>query len=185
VLVHSGIVYPSERDPRPFFAALSELCANGGIKRGELKVVLRATGSDDYLRGLIARHDIDGIVTLEPALPYRAALAEMLASDGLLLLQAAICNNQVPAKLYEYLRARRPILALTDPAGDTAAVLRNAGIDTIARLDSKEEISQLLVRFLELLRRQRAPVAGEATVVAASRRARTIELSRLLDAVAG
>jgi hypothetical protein len=91
----------------------------------------------------------------------------------------------VPAKLYEYLRARRPILALTDPAGDTAAVLRNAGIDTIARLDSPDEISRLLVRFLELLRQQRAPVARDATVAAASRRARTIELARVLDAVAG
>jgi len=183
VLVHSGTVYPSERDPRPFFAALSELCGNGGIKRGELRVVLRATGSDDYLRELIARYGIEGIVTLEPTLPYRAALAEMLAADGLLVLQAAICNNQVPAKLYEYLRARRPILALTDPAGDTAAVLRNAGIDTIARLDSQEEISRLLVSFLELLRQQRAPVAGEATVAAATRRARTIELAKVLDAV--
>jgi glycosyltransferase involved in cell wall biosynthesis len=185
VLVHSGTVYPSERDPRPFFAALSELCGNGLIKRGELRVVLRATGSDDYLRGLIARYGLDGIVTLEPALPYKAALAEMIASDGLLLLQAAICNNQVPAKLYEYLRARRPILALTDPSGDTASTLRNAGIDTIARLESKEEILRLLVHFLELLRRQGAPVAREAVVLAASRRSRTVELAKVLDAVAG
>jgi hypothetical protein len=108
----------------------------------------------------------------------------MIASDGLVVLQAANCNNQVPAKLYEYLRARRPILALTDPAGDTAAVLRNAGIDTIARLDSQEEIAQLLVRFLELVRQQRAPLAGESTIAAGSRRSRTIELARVLDAVA-
>jgi hypothetical protein len=147
--------------------------------------VLRATGTDEYLRGLIAHCGIEDIVTLEPNLPYRAALAEMIAADGLLVLQAANCNSQVPAKLYEYLRARRPILALTDPAGDTAAVLRNAGIDTIARLDSQEEIARLLVRFLELLRQQRAPVAGEATIAAASRRSRTAELARVLDAVAG
>lgn len=183
LLVHSGAVYPSYRDPRPFFAALSELCANGEIKPGELKVMLRATGYDNYLRGLIASYGIDEVVTLEPALPYRAALAEMLAADGLLLLQAAICNHQVPAKLYEYLRARRPVLALTDPAGDTAAALRNAGIDTIARLESQEEISRMLVHFLGLLRQQRAPVAGAPAVAAASRRARTMELARVLDAV--
>ncbi len=183
LLVHSGTVYPSERDPRPFFGALSELQRDGGVKPGELKVVLRATGCDDYLRGLIASYGIDGIVTLEPTIPYRAALAEMLAADGLLVLQAANCNYQVPAKLYEYLRARRPIIALTDPAGDTAGVLRNAGIDTIARLDSQEEISRLLMRFIDLLRHQRAPVATEANVAAASRRARTIELAKVLDAV--
>lgn len=185
VLLHSGTVYPSERDPRPFFAALSALHKSGGIKRGELTVVLRATGCDGYLRELIERYGIGGSVTLEPAVPYREALAEMLVADGLLVLQAANCNYQVPAKLYEYLRARRPILALTDPAGNTAAVLRNAGIDTIARLDSQQEISQLLVHFLELLRQRRAPVATEAKVAAASRRARTVELARVLDAVAG
>jgi Glycosyltransferase Family 4 len=185
VLVHSGIVYPSERDPRPFFAALSELISSGSVKHGELKVVLRATGSDDYHRTLIERYGIGAIVTLEPALPYRTALAEMLNADGLLLLQASMANNQIPAKLYEYLRARRPILALTDPAGDTAATLRNAGVDTIARLDSQEDIARALVRFLGQLREGSAPVAGDAVVLAASRRSRTTELAAVLDAVQG
>jgi hypothetical protein len=72
---------------------------------------------------------------------------------------------------------------LTDPAGDTAAVLRNAGIDTIAPLDSEAAIAQALVRFLELLRQQRAPVAAAAKVAAASRVARTAEFARVLDAV--
>jgi len=183
-LLHSGIVYPEERDPRCLFAALAQLRENGRLKDGQLKLVLRATGNDQYLRGLIAQYRIEGLVTLEPSLPYRAALAEMMATDGLLVLQATICNNQVPAKLYEYLRARRPILALTDPRGDTAAVLRSAGIDTIAPLDSQEEIARLLVRFLELLRQRRAPVAREAAVAAASRRSRTMELASVLDAVA-
>jgi len=62
-------------------------------------------------------------------------------------------------------------------------VLRNAGIDTIARLDSQEEISRLLVRFIDLLRQQRAPVATDATVAAASRRGRTIELAGVLNEV--
>ena len=104
----------------------------------------------------------------------------MLAADGLLVLQAANCNDQVPAKLYEYLRARRPILALTDLAGDTAAVLRDAGVDTIAPLDSQDDIAELLMRFLDLLRQQRAPMAKEAKVAAASRRARTGELASVL-----
>ena len=185
VLVHSGTIYPDARDPRLFFGALSELRKNGAIGPGSLRIVLRATGCDDYLRDLIRGHGLDGIVTVEPAVAYRAALAEMLAADGLLLFQAANCNYQVPAKLYEYLRARRPIVALTDPAGDTAAVLRDAGIDTIAPLDSQQAILQLLVRFLDLLKQKRAPVAREAKVAAASRRVRTMELARVLNGVAG
>jgi glycosyltransferase involved in cell wall biosynthesis len=182
VLLHSGIVYPSARDPRAFFAALGQLRENGAISAELLKIVLRATGCDDYIRDLVQQYGIEDIVVLAPQMPYRSALAEMLSVDGLLLLQAANCNYQVPAKLYEYLRAGRPVLALTDPAGDTASALRNAGINTIASLDSQNEISELLLHFLELVRERRAPIATDAAVAAASRRVRTAELAGVLDA---
>ncbi len=109
----------------------------------------------------------------------------MLTAGGLLVLQATNCNHQIPAKLYEYLRARRPILALTDPAGDTAATLRAAGIDTIAPLDSKDAIIAGLSRFLELAAAQRAPIASEQAVRTYSRNARAQQLAGLLDRVTG
>jgi glycosyltransferase involved in cell wall biosynthesis len=183
VLLHSGVVYPSARDPRAFFTALGALRKSGVISSQSLKVVLRATGCDDYLQDLISRCGIDDIVTLQPAVPYRMALAEMLAADGLLLLQASNCNYQVPAKLYEYFRARRPVLALTDPIGDTAVALRQAGIDTIVSLESSDDIAAALRRFIDLLRENRAPVASDLAVDAASRRVRTIELAKVLDSV--
>src|SRR5215475_8746452 len=116
-----------------------------------------------------------------PAVTYSDSLAEMLSVDALLILQASNCNEQIPAKFYEYLRARRPIFALTDPAGDTANALRAAGIDTIARLDSEEHIVAGLKRFLSLLRTCGAPIAGETVIAAASRRNRTIEFAELLN----
>ncbi|WP_229474667.1 glycosyltransferase [Pseudoduganella lurida] len=182
-LVHSGIIYPSERDPVPLFAALATLKAAGSVTAARLRVVLRATAHDDYLRGLISQYGIGDIVGLAPHIAYREALAEMLATDGLLILQASNCNHQIPAKLYEYLRARRPVLALTDPAGDTAAALRHAGIDTIGPLDDSAGIASALLHFLALAEAGRAPLASDAAVAANSRRARTAELARLLDQV--
>jgi hypothetical protein len=183
-LVHSGIIYPSERDPVLFFAALASLKAAGSVTAARLRVVLRATAHDDYLAGLIAHYGIGDIVGLAPHIAYRDALAEMLGADGLLVLQAANCNHQIPAKLYEYLRARRPVLALTDAAGDTAAALRHAGIDTIGPLDDSGGIAAALLRFLGLAEAGRAPLAADEAVAANSRRARTAELARLLDQVA-
>jgi glycosyltransferase involved in cell wall biosynthesis len=184
VLLHSGSVYPIERDPRPFFAALAALQSGGQLRQGELRIVLRASGSEQHLRALIDEYGIAGIVTLEPAIGYAAALAEMLAADGLLLLQAASCNRQIPAKLYEYLRARRPVLALTDPQGDTAHALRAAGIDTIARLDSQADIARVLLRFVALLREGRAALPTDAKISSASREHRTKELAGMLDELA-
>jgi hypothetical protein len=112
---------------------------------------------------------------------YREALSEMLRADGLLLLQASNCNEQIPAKLYEYLRARRPVLALTDPGGDTAKALRQGAVDAIARLDDEGAIAQLLLRFVG--GDHRGMIAADAAVAGASRVARTEQLAALLDRI--
>lgn len=183
VLLHSGIIYPLERDPAPMLDALGELRRQGLISPDNLRLVLRAAVHEDLLAELIARFKLEGIVTLEPHIPYRAALAEMLDADGLLVMQAKHCNAQIPAKLYEYMRARRPILALTDPDGDTAATLRAAGIDTIAKLDSKEDIMRGVLRFMDLLRNGTAPLPPENASQTYSRRSRSNELAALLNEV--
>lgn len=184
VLVHSGIIYPSERDPTQFFGALAVLVRQGAISKNNLNVILRATAHDEYLQRLIDQYGLGAIVSLAPPIPYREALSEMLTADGLLILQASNCNNQIPAKLYEYLRSHRPILALTDPTGDTAATLLKVGIDTIAPLDSIPDIVHGLLNFLELIKNGRAPIASMEQVSATSRRSRTKELTNLLDQVA-
>jgi glycosyltransferase involved in cell wall biosynthesis len=183
-MLHSGIVYPSERDPRPLFAALSRLKREAVLDAAHFRLVLRAPVHDALLATLAQEHGIEDLVEVAPALPYRAALAEMLAADGLLVLQAANCNAQVPAKLYEYLRAGRPTLALTDAAGDTAALMRAAAIDTVAPLDDADAIAAALARFIDLARSGRAPVAAPAFVRAQARQARTVQLAALLDEVA-
>ena len=182
-LVHSGVIYPTERDPRHFFAALGALRREGRISAADLRVVLRAPGHDDYLHGLITDCSLADIVQIAPAIPYREALAEMMAADGLLLLQGADCNHQIPAKAYEYLRAGRPILGLADPAGDTAGVLRNAGIDTVAPLESEAAIREQMVRFLGMLRSGNAPLASGPVVRAHSREKRSALLGQLFDEV--
>jgi len=182
-LIHSGLLYPSERDPRPFFDAVAELAREGRINAQQLCIRLRATGYDAQYQPMIDARGISDIISLAPAVGYRQALMEMLVADGLLIFQAASCNHQIPAKLFDYLRARRPILALTDAAGDSAALMREAGIDTIVSLDDKEAIKREIVRFLGLLEQGHAPVPAADFVQRYSRRARTAELAELLDEV--
>jgi hypothetical protein len=182
-LLHSGIIYPSERDPRPFFAALLTLLQQGKITPPRLQIILRATANDAYLTSLIEQYGIASLVSLQPPISYQRALTEMLEADGLLILQASNCNIQIPAKLYEYLRAQRPILALTDPTGDTADKLRSCGITTIAKLDCQQDIQNVLMNFLSLVEAGCAPVASTDYIVSQSRLARSRELGALLDEV--
>lgn len=179
-LLHSGIVYASERDPTQLFAALAQLKA-GGIGGERLRIRFRAP-MHEGLRQLANASGCEDMIEVAPPLGYAQALGEMMVADGLLVMQASNSNRQVPAKLYEYMRARRPIVALTDPAGDTAGVLRAAGIVHAARLDQAAEIVAVLERFMA--GNVVGLIAHEAAISAATRLNRTRELARVLDRIA-
>ncbi len=183
VLLHSGILYPSERDPSQFFAALAELKQSGKICKGQFKVILRATGHDDFHSRLIAKNGLQDIIFLESSIAYETALAEMLTVDGLLIFQATNCNHQIPAKIYEYLRARRPILAFTDPEGDTAKLLLNAGLSSIAALDNKNAITSLIANFIDKFDRQQNLIAADNAITQHSRQSRTKLLVEILNEI--
>ena len=183
VLLHSGIVYPSERDPSALFRALASLAAEGAVRPQALRLRFRAPVHDALIRALAARHGVAEFVEILPAMPYRDALQEMADADGLLVLQGASCNEQIPAKLYEYLRAGRPVLGLADPAGDTGSTMRAAGVRRVAALEDADSIAGVLVDFLADLRDGSATGPGLEAVRGMSRRERTRQLATLLDAV--
>jgi hypothetical protein len=148
-LLHSGVIYPSERDPSDLFQAIAELKQDKKIDKDSFKLMLRATGHDDQYRIKLTALDIIDIVSLAPPIPYKEALQEMLSVDGLLLLQADNCDYQIPAKAYEYIRAQKPVLALTSTTGDTGKLLTSAGISCITPLNDKEKIKSALIEYLE------------------------------------
>ena len=84
-LLHSGVIYPSERDPSDLFQAISELKQEQKIDRDNFKLILRATGHDDQYKIKLTALNIADVVNLEPPIPYKEALQEMLSVDGLLL----------------------------------------------------------------------------------------------------
>lgn len=180
-LVHSGVLYPKERDPRAFFEALSRLKVAGVINAQDLQIVLRATGSDELYRPQLIALDLQDIVRLEPAIAYRDALREMLRADGLLLFQGSVCDHQIPAKIYEYYRAGRPIVALVGPGGVSAKMLREAGVEELADMADARQIGEVLSVFLNKLRNGTSSSVARDFAMRNSRRSRTGELARLLD----
>ncbi len=183
VLLHSGIIYPLERDPTQLFVALGRLKHAGLLVAGELCIRFRAAVHEDLLKALAKTCDVQDMIELLPAITYLDALAEMMAVDALLVMQASNCNAQIPAKIYEYLRAGKPILGLTDPEGDTAVVLQQAGIHSVAHLDSADEITTELLAFMAALKEVRAELPNPVAVHSASRKGRAESFVQLLNQV--
>jgi glycosyltransferase involved in cell wall biosynthesis len=177
-LLHSGLIYPWERDPRPFFRALARLKAEGQISSDALSIDLRACGSEVEYQKDVEELGIQDLIHFLPALPYRNSLQDAADADCLLLLQAACCDHQIPAKAYEYFRLNKPILALTTHTGDTARLLNEAGGATIVDIADDSAIHGVLPTFLAEVRAGTHPLPLPAKYRSYSRR---VQADRLAD----
>ena len=74
----------------------------------------------------------------------------MMEADALLLLQGAEFNNQIPGKAYEYLRSRKPILALTQGEGATAQLVSDVAHAKVADINNVSEIQSAVESLREL-----------------------------------
>lgn len=148
-IVHVGTLYLG-RDPRPFLRAAADVARRRALTEAELQIHL--IGKSESFEGVPLRQfaadlGIGDLVRFESWLPHAEAW-ERLAEADLLLLLAEGQPDQVPNKLYEYLGARRPILGLADPQGETARLLEQAGGHYLAT-SSEPRIAALLEEALD------------------------------------
>ncbi|MBF0212947.1 MAG: glycosyltransferase [Magnetococcales bacterium] len=193
-LVHGGTLYTGseERNPGPLLNAIARLRKQGYIgaehensaERIGVRIILRATGHDDIIQAMIRKRGLFDIVTTAPPLPYLQAIQEMFQADGLLLFQGESFNHLIPAKLFEYLRANRPIFALTGEQGDSARILREAGMSTILPLEEESLLLPAFLTFLEQLRDGEAELPDRNTVTGYSRRIQAKRLAGVFDELA-
>jgi len=120
-IIYTGGIYPGRRDPSALFEALQLLEAACEMFRVEFY------GTEESLVAPIAaRHGVSHIIQIHPPVTYHESLAIQRRADILLLMQWDDPREQgnVPAKLFEYLAARRPILGLGLEDGVPATIIR-------------------------------------------------------------
>ena len=131
VLLHSGHVY-KHRSPRGLFKAVGEMRDAGEVHGGNLRIVF--VGSSDIdLASLVNEYGLESFVTIRSHVPHRESLLSLVNADTLLLIQTGT-QLQIPAKLYEYMAAGRPVLALTD-SGAIARMVEDNGLGRACQPD--------------------------------------------------
>lgn len=151
LLLHSGLIYPHDRNPSTFFAAVRNLIDEGILDPSNLLIRFRAPYHGEEVVTCARQYDVNECVEISPPLSYQCAISEMMGADMLLVFQGSNFNTQIPAKIYEYLRAGRPIFAVVDPTGGTAAQLSRFGASVIADIGSVSAIEDALREVLRTL----------------------------------
>ena len=167
VITYPGTFSMGTRSPRPLFRALRDLIDAREIDAADVRVELfgdceRAEGLS--VRDMASHYGIGDIVDVGPPVS-RAQTLDRIRRSHLLLLLAEGWALQIPGKTYEYLRAGRPILALTSE-GALADLLRRTGGAWIANPADVSAISGAILDAYRAWKKKEAAPAPDAALVA-------------------
>lgn len=183
-LTYAGSLYGS-RNPSALWEALARLRKIGEVPRLRLRLVGRL-GED--VKAALRHHGLDDIVDEIPYLPHAEAVREMQRATALLLVIEAYRHERgnLTGKVYEYLAAGRPILALGPAEGDAADLLRQTEGGHIFDRKDVDGVAAF-VRELYTAWEAGAQPSGASAEAAApySRRAETGELAAIVADLLG
>jgi len=117
-ITYTGTIYTGKQDPAKLLEALKRLISRGAIKPDDIEV--RFYGSrQNWLRDSIAKHNLVDVVKQFGAISRKESWQKQKESHILLLLNWEDPEGKgwYPLKFFEYLCARRPILAIGGAPG--------------------------------------------------------------------
>jgi glycosyltransferase involved in cell wall biosynthesis len=178
VLLHAGTLYGG-RSPAPLLSALAGLRQRHPQSAARLRV--QFLGSTSFpgidLRRTCDELGVSDIVEFLPRVERSRSLAAMQDASALLLLQSGTAMA-IPGKLYEYLAAHRPVLALCEP-GEMADFIRTHRLGVVAAADDTSEIESALLRLLSPGLESFAPASPDLF----DGRLRAAEIARVMERV--
>jgi glycosyltransferase involved in cell wall biosynthesis len=180
-ITHAGSFF-GKRDPRPFLTALKQTGIDDIVARflGDFRA------SD---REWAEQLELGDRLELIPYAPRRRSLELQRDSDALLLLipeAGGRGKGVLSGKVFEYLAAERPILAVVPPEGAAAKLIHDANAGVVVAPDDVDGIAAALRSLHEQWRDgglAEAPLAEEWRK-RVSRRARVEEFAHVLEGLA-
>ncbi len=179
-LIHLGSMPPS-RNPENFWMTITEIIAENQKFAESLEIIL--AGKTDYkVKETVKKFNLEKYVTFQQHIPYQEAI-NMIQQAHVLLL---FINNSKNAKgiltnkFFEYLSAKRPILAIGPLNGDAAKLLSETRAGKMFDFQDHNALKQYLRHLFDLYSQNKLQLSGK-NIEKYHRKNLTGELVRLLN----
>jgi glycosyltransferase involved in cell wall biosynthesis len=146
-LAHIGSLL-SERNPQVLWKVLKELCVENKSFSDKLRIKLVGVVSDDVLQS-IKDYGLGSKVELTGYVSHSEAKQMQHNAQVLVLLEIDKPETRaiIPGKLFEYLRASRPIIALGPDGSDIADILKDTRAGYFFKTVEIEAIKEQLLKY--------------------------------------
>ena len=181
-IAHIGSLL-TERNPAVLWEVLQELKEENSAFANDLAIIFAGVASDAVFAslntsGLQDQLDIKGYLSHEEALQLQRS------SQVLLLLEMDKPETKaiIPGKLFEYLQARRPILAIGPDGSDIAAILTSTKSGQFFTPQNKEAIKEHILDCYALYLNDQLSTS-DASIAHFSRKNLSAQMARLLKSL--
>lgn len=137
-----------DRNPLFLWKSLKEMCSENQGFAGDLEIKFIGKTDVNVIDDL-EKHGLIPYLVNVPYLPHDEVL-DMTMRSRVLLLPVNQTPNMlgiIPGKIFEYMAARRPILCIAPPEGDSAAIIREAQAGCVVAFDDTEGLKSALRGF--------------------------------------
>ncbi len=147
-VVYTGSMY-GRRNPETFLTAVEELVAEGKVPLSKIRLKFLGRFGGE-VQAMFAKTAVRDAVEVIGYRPHSESIREILQADALLLVvdESKESGGIVPGKVFEYIGARRPIIALA-PEGAIAGIIRETGSGFVAANHDLPAIKRAFVDCFE------------------------------------
>ncbi len=176
-ITHIGMMN-ADRNPKVFWEAIEELCVENEELKSDLKIRLIGEVSDEVKKNASQLGDIVEFVKYVP----HEEVKKYQCSTQVLLL----CINNVPSakgiitgKIFEYLQAKRPILAIGPEEGDAADILKKTQSGKIFGFSNKHDLKEHIAKLYKEYKKEELTV-NSSNITQYHRRELTAQLANVI-----
>jgi len=149
VFCYAGKLSQNHRNPDILLRGLRRACQDSELARD---VRLQFIGKMANFDSKIPLYGLEEIVLCSGVVPLAESKAYMRGSDVLLLLQTikGSGSDVISGKAYEYMAARKAILAIVAENGGDAWLIRQTGCGLITGIEDEERVAEGIRHFWQL-----------------------------------
>ena len=144
-LTYTGTIFP-EDELAPLFQAISQLKQEGKVSPDDSE--FRFFSNKVNIPDLTRAYGLEGIVKIYDYVPFRESIKKQQESSALLLFCSM--RGAYSSKVFEYLGAHRPVIAVGRKGDVVDELLTKSGSGTV--VNKTDEIKDLLARWIDEFR---------------------------------
>lgn len=139
-IMHAGTITPDLADPAVLLRAARTFLNEHESARGRLQIVFLGQNFVD-IAALARGLGIEDVVELRPQADRQSALEQMARCDALVLIRNKPGRSWITGKIWDYLTAAIPILAIIDPHSAAAELVKRTRTGVVCAPDSVQQVA--------------------------------------------